>query len=457
MFKRNIYSKLLNWKQKEKRKPLILRGARQVGKSFIMKHFAETEFERFHYLNFESEKNLHSIFTTSLNPNKALELYEIASGNHVDPTTDLVIFDELQACPEAITSLKYFAEQLPTSWVLAAGSLLGLELTSASYPVGKVELLDMFPCCFSEFLAATGEQKLIDYLSELTLNQEIPAALHDKAWQTLLNYYCTGGLPASIEAFNSESNRLNGLRASREVLDTLTHLYLGDFSKNAGKENALHIERVFTAIPEQLAQAVDENVDKFLFKDVLPKNSRFSQIAGPLSWLKKASLIIQTYIVGQGESPLTPYREENKFKLYLFDTGLLGALAKIKVTDILQQDYGSYKGFYAENFIAQELRCHSVSDLFSWVGRSAEVEFVVESEKGTYPIEVKAGKSKRSRSLSVFQQKYQPSCAYVFNSQPRIISKTKESETTIREQWPLYLAFRVFNELLCVQQYIHRV
>ena len=217
---------------------------------------------------------------------------------------ELLIFDEIQAEPNAITSLKYFAEELPELHLVAAGSLLGLELAPTSYPVGKAEFLDLFPMSFLEFLLAVKEQPLVDYFENFNLGEPVPEAIHHKSWQLMLDYFAVGGLPASVSAFELAEEKATGYKASRQVLNNLIFLYQSDFTKHSGKENALHIERVFSSVPEQLAQAVDMNVKKYQFKDVIHKKGRYSSVEGPISWLKKASLLLQVPITEVVKSPI---------------------------------------------------------------------------------------------------------------------------------------------------------
>lgn len=450
MLQRLAYKELQKWKSKSRRLPLVLSGARQTGKTFLIQEFAKKEFERFHYLNFEEDKSLKKIFEKSLKPADILELYSIQTGKQVNVKSDLLIFDEIQSCPDAITSLKYFAENLPELFLISAGSLLGLELSPVSYPVGKIEFLNIHPLSFYEFLLACKENDLLSYLNEHKLGDKLPEIVHAKAWQLLLNYMTIGGLPDCINTFLSaikDKSRFQALIDTRKKQTDLIKLFLSDFTKHSGKENALHIERVFSAVPAQLAKAIDQSSDKFYFKDVINKQGRYDLIASPVSWLKKASLILQSFIIEKSEIPLNAYAKENRFKLYMFDTGILGALVNIPIQSILEQNFDNYKGFYAENFIAQEINYYYQQDIFSWTGRSAEVEFLISTNTGIVPVEVKAGKAYRAKSLGVYREKYKPQRSILFSSRPDTTANIgQKNEKGIKEMWPLYMSWRALKE-----------
>ena len=443
-FLRSIYSRLLDWRSHHPRKPLILRGARQTGKTFFLKSFAREEFSNFHYLNFEEDKKLSSLFVEELNPEHVLQQYALAYGKQIDLENDLIIFDEIQACPDAITSLKYFCERYPNAWVIAAGSLLGLELSPGSYPVGKVDIIDFAPLTFSEFLEAIGESDLSQFVLNYSFEEAFSDVLHKKLWRKFNEYLAVGGLPECVEIYNRFDKSIEQLTAVREKQRQLIRLYSSDFSKHSGKENAMHIERVFHSMASQLAQVVDGNARKFKFKGVVPNKRSYSQLAGAIDWLEKASLVHKCFVTDTATIPLKAYRKENRFKLYSFDVGVLGALAEVPFQSIVQQDYGSYKGFYAENFVAQELLAQSSSKtLFSWVGRQSEIEFLKSVGTKIIPIEVKAGKNTRSRSLSVYKDRYHPKCSAVFYG-------GNDKDLTRNNTWyvPLYLA-KQFVERFC--------
>lgn len=441
-FKRKIHKDLISWKDSKKRKPLMLKGARQVGKTFLIKDFAKEEFEKSHYINFEEQKNLRSIFENNLNPKQIVNSLSISLGEEINIEKDLIIFDEIQACPNAITSLKYFAENFPSSWIISAGSLLGLELSSASYPVGKLDLLNLYPLSFGEFLQAREESQLYNFYDNYKLGNFIDEAIHFRFWECLIDYFIVGGMPEVVAIFNNKTLQEDGQKHTAYVLarkaqKQLYELYMGDVAKHSGKENSMHIQRVFDSVPMQLARESSTSNNKYQFKGVLPKNSRFSSISGALDWLLKASLVHKCNIIEKPEVPLLAYTKENRFKLYMYDVGMLGAMTEMPIESLANQDYGSYKGYFAENFVAQEFVSATSNALISWQGRQSEIEFLIYKNKYVIPIEVKAGKNTRSKSLEVYKSKYSP------------INSFKLSGKTIKEQdlnnlhLPLYLAEKV--------------
>lgn len=434
-FKRIVYNQLKAWLGKSTRKPLMLRGARQVGKTFLLKAFGAQEFDSFHYFNFEEKKQLAGLFQETLTADVLLNKLSLFQRRPIDSSRDLIIFDEIQTCPQAITSLKYFAENLEHGFIIAAGSLLGVELNPASYPVGKIQLLDMYPLTFGEFLAAVEDQKLAQFYESLTLESVIDEPFHEILWQRLLDYFAVGGLPEAIAAFLSQKTQLAAVHAAREVQKTLYRLYLSDVAKHSGKENAMHVERVFESIPAQLARSLDGGVTKYQFKGVIPGAGRYSRLSGPINWLEKAGLIIKSYIVDSVRVPLKALVTENRFKLYLFDIGIMGALAELPPEVILQQNYGSYKGYLAENFVAQEFTALGEDTLYSWEGRSSKIEFLSIYADTVVPIEVKSGRVVNSKSLKVFRDKYSPPFGVILSAR----NKPKHNRPK-QLQIPLYLA-----------------
>ena len=415
--KREITSKLVDWKNSKHRKPLLLDGARQVGKTYVLKDFGKHHFTRCHYINFEENKALHAIFEKQLNPNHILRELSLHLKVEINPTADLLLFDEIQACPQAITSLKYFCEDLPLLAVCAAGSLLGVALSSAAFPVGKVDLLHMFPMSLAEFLQGTGEAKLADLLTHWRPNQDHSEYVHGQLWEQLKLYFIVGGLPEVVRHFSEHKNDLHtAFAAARALQGTLIQNYYRDVAKHSGKINALHIERVLTHIPAQLAKPQKSVPNKFVFKDVLPSDSRYAKLAGPIDWLVKAGLVIRVPIVNQAQQPLMAYAAENVFKLYVFDVGILGALCNLDPETIWHYDYSTYKGYFAENYVAQALLVSGITHLYAWNENTAELEFLVEHGSEVMPIEVKAGHQTRAKSLAVFAKKYQPRLQVVLSA-----------------------------------------
>jgi predicted AAA+ superfamily ATPase len=403
---RDLLQKLVEWKQLPKRKPLLLTGARQVGKTWLLTDFGRREFSQTHTLNFERDPDACTLFNGSLSPDTILRNLELYLNHSIDSLSDLIIFDEIQDCPKALTSLKYFAEERPELAICCAGSHIGLALGSSSFPVGKVELLTLYPMTFREFIRAQ-QNKLIEMIDA---PPPIPEVFHNKLWEELKTYYLTGGMPEVVQSYldHQPASHETFLRI-REVQNRLIQGYRADFAKHSGKTNAAHINRVFENVPEQITKTLDSSVSRYRFKDVIPGYSKFSQLEGPVDWLIQSGLILPVYIVDSPAIPLRSRRKNNTFKLFLFDIGLLGCMADIPIRSVLSQDFGSYKGFLAENYVARELQSNGVPELYSWKGKTSEIEFLVVIKGKIIPIEVKSGnRLHRAKSLSVYREKYDP-------------------------------------------------
>lgn len=407
--KRTIIKALHQWKDEKSRKPLILRGARQVGKTYILQEFGKTGFSRYHYLNFERDERLGALFEKDLSPTRIFDELQFYLNTAIARTRDLVIFDEIQQCPRALTALKYFCEQMPELAVCAAGSLLGIDLTDVSFPVGKVTFLDLAPMSFMEFLAGIEKTRLVELLETHAVFTPFPEIAHEQLWEMWKHYLIVGGLPEAVKAYREkQANSYEAMQAVRTVQRDLLETYMADIAKHSGKTNALHIQRLWRNVTQQLARAQDGSAPKFRFKDAVPGIRGYEQLASPLDWLEKARLVLRTAIIEKAEMPLAGFATENRFKLYFFDVGLLGAMSDIKPAQILQYDYGSYKGYVAENYVAQELHASGISALYCWTGRTSEVEFLLETAAGILPIEVKSGLVTQLKSLKVFEERYRP-------------------------------------------------
>ena len=432
---RESYHDLLQWKARPGRKPLIVRGARQVGKTWLLKEFGQREFRRMHYLNFEQRGP--ELFEGHLAPGELVQALEVVLDVDIDVAQDLLVFDEVQERPRALTSLKYFGEQMPELAICCAGSHIGLLLSDASFPVGQVEFLALYPLSFAEFLWAHNA-RASEYLENRPVGTALPEPVHQLLWTELKLYYATGGLPEAVQAFlDAGGEGRTALGAARRVQQRLVMGYQSDFAKHAGTENAAHINRVFENIPEQIARTLDGSVGKYRFKGVIPGRSKFAQFEGPIDWLVRSGLALKTYIVEKPAIPLRSRRKANTFKLYFFDTGLLGCMLDLSFDAIVNQDYGSYKGFVAENFVAQELVASGASELYSWRGRLSEIEFLQVVDGEIAPVEVKSGVQTRSRSLSVYTEKYNPSRRVKLSARNRL--QGKDGMFNI----PLYLAAKV--------------
>jgi len=322
--KRTIYNSLRNWKLKKDRKPLVLNGARQVGKTYILKEFGENEFINYHHFDFDKDaRRLAPLFDAGLSPGDLLANLSIFAGKKITPD-DLLIFDEIQSCPRALTSLKYFCDEMPGINICAAGSLLGVSLSGEAFPVGKVDMLNLYPMNFEEFLMAGDHEMLLDSFRNALVVGAVPPAAHDKLCDIMKRYYVVGGLPQAVKAYYDNADPACGMAQARELQKNLIDGYTRDFSKHAGRVNALHIQRVFENVPAQLSGHVDDSTTRYRFKDVIPGKKGYADLEGPIDWLVKAGLIIKTHVCERAAIPLQSFCKPNMFRLYVFDIGLLG-------------------------------------------------------------------------------------------------------------------------------------
>ena len=442
LLNRKLENQLPAWKRKAERLPLILWGARQVGKSTSVGAFGASHFPQVHTFNFQKSPQLNAAFQGNLNPREILNALEIISGKKVG-LADLLFLDEIQECPEAVTTLKYFAEALPAQAVIAAGSYLGLVRNESAFPVGKVEFLSLHPMSFFEFLE-NMEPATHAYLQSQPAFSHLPLAefYHQRALYWLRVYLCVGGMPAAVVAFQKEREAaLDSLRAARQVQEALIEGYQADFAKHSGTVNANHILRVFDSTATQLGRALDESVGRFKFTGVLPGKKGFEPIDGPLSWLERSRLVIKTYLATRFEQPLKAFSQSNYFKAYFFDVGILNAILSVPVEALLRESLGSYKGYLAENFVAQELFSVLDQPLVGWTEGESEVEFVISRGAELCPIEVKASaRTRRAKSLDTLIAKYHPELSLKLTGQNRGYSPGRKILTL-----PLYLASRALS------------
>ncbi len=438
--KRNIDKQLRQWQKKEKRKPLVLLGARQIGKTHSLKQFGNDNFKNHFYINFERQKEYQQIFEKDLKPQRIISELEILFNQKIDIKTDLIIFDEIQDCPKAITSLKYFCEEVPKLAICAAGSLLGVNLSQSSFPVGKINSINMYPLSFFEFIEAIGEHFLFKYLTEWSNKEDFSEAIHQKTWELWKIYLIVGGLPEAILSYiEYKKNLITALHEVRKCQETLIQTHLADIARHSGKENSMHLERLWSNIPAQLAKEQNGSAPKFKFKGVISNLNSYERMSGTIDWLEAAGLILKVPIVNCGQLPFKAYTEENRFKLFVYDVGILGALSDLNPQLILNYDYGTYKGFYAENFIAQEFSCAEGrrDRLFAWKEGESEVEFLKEVSREVIPVEVKSGNNTRSRSIQIFQNKYNSSYKVIFCA--KNFGSNDEKKLN---RYPIYMAAR---------------
>lgn len=399
---RHLYRDLLAWKKSEGRKPLILRGARQVGKTYLLEEFGRREFKATIRLNFEKQPNLGRIFEKDLSIKRIVQEIEIEYNTKIIPQDTLIIFDEIQQCPLAITSLKYFCEEGGDYYIASAGSLLGLKTGTGSFPVGKVCFLDLYPLHFNEFLSALEEERLSSFLSELKAIEPLSENIHQKCMDYLKLYFCIGGMPEVVKDYSEKRD----LKRSREIQAELLDTYSNDFSKHAGKATAIKILEVWESIPRQLAK----EQKKFMFAEI-KEGARAKEYEDAINWLVGARLCHKIRLIKQPEFPLSHFVEEGFFKLILLDVGLLGALSQIPPQILFQETdlFKTFKGAFTESFVGQELLSHSDGGLFYWRSQhEAEIDYLIERNASIYPVEVKSGESGKLKSLKVYTDKYSP-------------------------------------------------
>ncbi len=433
--------RLLAWKDESGRKPLLLKGVRQVGKTFLLKEFGRLYFPQTHYFNFERQPNLAKIFEQDLDPKRILTELSLFLDQPIHKGRDLVIFDEIQECPKALTSLKYFQEDCPELHLCGAGSLLGLHLSPVSFPVGKVTFETLRPMSFEEFLMA-NQDKSLPILETWNATDQLPEILHDHLWERLKHYFVVGGLPDAVTTYCEHKDDLfKTFALVRKKQDDLLNAYYADIAKHAGKVNAMHIDRVFRSVPAQISQVQDDSIGRFKFRGIIPGISHYDRLVGAVDWLESTGMVIKVHIVNTGLLPFKGYSKENCFKLLLFDVGMLGHMSGLPPKAILDADYGSYKGYFTENFIAEEFLARGREELFSWQEGKAEVEFLIESQGDVIPIEVKAGLATKTKSLNLFAEKYKPPYRVIFSKRPLDVSRERGVH-----YYPLYLAgkFPVF-------------
>lgn len=436
--KRSLLEKLLKWKEQPTRKPLLIDGARQTGKTYLLQTLFGGCFKNVLRVDFLENPQLADAFAGSLTPQDVLSNLELLTGKIINPDTDLIILDEIGECPKAVTSLKYFAEQTPTWFVAASGSNIGL---LNSFPVGKVEQHNLRPLTFREFLWAADEPALVKAYEAQTNS----AVAHSKLFDKLTDYYFTGGMPEAVASWfgHADKSILERIAAVQKIHADLIAGYQRDFGKYAGKADAQLIELVFKNIPSQLAAVLDESVKRFKFKNIAERKSRYSEFESPINWLHQCRLALKNYPVeGLPKSPLAAYQKENMVKLFLFDVGLLNHMLNTGYKEIKQQGY-EYKGFVAENFVQQELAAIGIEPSYSWGDARAEIEFIITNDEGKIvPVEVKSGKRTRAKSLQSYIEKCNPH---------KTIKLTGTQGSTPEQQMhivmPLYYAEYVFTRV----------
>lgn len=426
--KRKIYDKLVVWKNKNDRKPLIVNGARQVGKSYILQEFGKQEFENFLIVNLETDKALARKFEEEITPMPIIQYLEAVHSRRIIPGETLIILDEIQASERALTSLKYFCEQAPDYHVVAAGSLLGVAINRKQYsfPVGKVDELTLFPMDFEEFLWALGKDTLAGLIRQHFESNE-PLDVHSIALDYYNNYLIVGGMPAAVNEYITT----NSFVAVADIQNRILNEYIADMAKYAEPNTSIKIRACYESIPAQLAK----KNRKFQYR-VVQRGGSFAIFGASIEWLKYAGIILKCQKTTQGTMPIKVHVDLSDFKIYMSDVGMLTMQSGIATQAILSpiETENAFLGAVAENYVAQAFASNLIPLLYWKNDNTAEVDFVIQKGIDVIPIEVKSGLRVRSKSVSIFLEQYQ--CPYAI----RLSKKNFGYENNIKSV-PLYAAF----------------
>ena len=432
--RRTAMEKLVAWKSSDERKPMVLKGARQVGKTWLMKEFGKNYYKSFVYFNFDEEDELKSIFETNKNPQRIIELLSMIAGEKIYPLDTLIIFDEVQECPEALNALKYFKEKANEYHVIAAGSLLGTLLAKPkSYPVGMVNLLDIFPLTFEEFLEAT-DAPLFAYYEGIHKEQQIEEIFHNRLLEAYNNYLIIGGMPECVSSWLKHKDPAKIAQIQRELIE----VYENDFSKHNGKVNSGRILMVFRSIVTQLAKSNE----KFMYGAVR-EGARARDFEEAIEWLVSAGMLNRIYNVSKLEHPLSAFDKLDQFKLFLFDTGLLKQMAGIDNSAILLKSTYQFKGPLTENYVLQQLRGQFDVMPRYFSSRNGEIDFVLQCGMDIIPVETKGGEDKSAPTFKKYVADNHPQYAVRFSK----MGYRKDGNIT---NIPLYLVGKT-KELLGVE------
>lgn len=396
---RFILKKLIEWKNSKNRKPLILKGARQVGKTYIVKQFGEENYEGLAYFNFDHDKYLYNLFDNTKDPKRILEQLAFIYGKAIIPGKTLIFFDEIQECPNALNSLKYFQEEANEYHIICAGSLLGIRLSHTSFPVGKVEFLYMYPMSFSEFLLADNSSNLVEYMKSIQSIEKISDIFFNMLEEKLKAYFIIGGMPEAVYSWVNEKN----MERVNDIQNNILQAYESDFSKHTQDSEANKISLIWNSIPSQLAK---EN-KKFLYQ-VIKNGARAREYENSLNWLNDANLIYKVYNVNKTDLPLKAYNDLSYFKIYMNDVGLLRRMANLDSKIVVEGNrlFEEFKGALTENYVLNALNMvyENVPNYFTFDRH--EIDFVIQTKNQIIPIEVKSNKSTNNISLTKYNEKF---------------------------------------------------
>mgnify|MGYP001623202008 FL=1 len=426
--KRLVEQRLLQWKNSANRKPLLIYGARQIGKTYSMLAFGKEHYANTVYCNFENTSDLHAVFERDLDPNRIIAAISAMYGVQIQKGATLIIFDEIQACERALTSLKYFNEQANEYHIVAAGSLLGLAVNRGQYsfPVGKVDKITMYPLSFEEFLSATGNEKLIE-LIRTSFSDFSPLALHEKALELYRTYLVVGGYPAAVQTYLN-SGDFNAVRAEQS---SISDAYIADMAKYTTPSDMMKSIEVYNSVYAQLSK---EN-SKFQYS-VINAKARAKDYETALTWLKTAGVVLNCQRITEGKYPINIYEDLTAFKVYYSDVGLLTMRMALSPNSILQAVNISdrARGMMAESYVAEQLAANDFPLHYWTSGNSAEIDFVIQQEESAVPLEVKSADNVRAKSLQTYVKNYSPKFSI------RLSTRNFGYENNIKSL-PLYAVF----------------
>ena len=437
--RRDILDSLEKWKSSPSRKPLVITGVRQCGKTHVMNEFGSLFFEDVAYVNLERDSLAASVFDLSLEPAKIIaNLAALSLGRPVVPGKTLLVLDEIQACPQALTALKYFCEDLPELHVICAGSLLGVALTheNVSFPVGKVDRLQMYPLSFGEFLAATQGQGMRGMLADLPLDKPLPDALAKTLEATYRDFLIVGGMPEAVLRWMESSDYAEADRVQESILAD----YEADFAKHAPVSEVAKLAWIRASVPKQLAK---EN-NKFVFSQV-KEGKRAHELENALQWLVAAGLVHKLELVRNAELPLSFNADASYFKVFMADVGLLRKMSNVPHRALLEPmpAYARFRGALAENYVHNEMLSQGIKPYFWRSGNSAELDFVFEDDGRIVPVEVKSSDNTRAKSYRIFCKRY--GIERGFKLSLRNLAVNKEADGCETVSLPLYLAWRLLG------------
>ena len=423
--------KLINWKNSGMEKPLMVIGVRQIGKTYTIQKFIKENFEEYIYFNLEKEEYLREIFEKTIDSEKIMDEIELYIGKKIDISKTILFFDEVQVSEKFIVSLKYFCESKRPYKIICAGSLLGVKINrfNDSFPVGKIQMEHMYPMSFEEFLIALNKEMLLEKIKESYENMiPLPTFAHEEALLLYKRYLCVGGMPEAVKNFISNESDI--LKYDSNILSNIIDMYIADMNKYVKNSlETVKIEKVYKNIPVQLAK------DKKTFKyNLIEANARKRMYEHPIEWLISSGMILSSNKIKKAEIPLKVYQDEEYFKLYLSDVGILVAMSEIRFNDLILDKTFSFRGAITENYVAQEFTANDIS-LYYWTyGRNAKVDFIIYNNDGIIPVEVKSGDNVRSTSLKFYINENKPKYSI------RLSTRNFGFENNIKSI-PLYAAF----------------